>query len=133
METTVFKVFSFETTQMRGSPVHYYFSITRFGSYSFTHVTLELWPCMHSWKWSENNQFPPLHYVKDADLWKLPAYAGLREKLGTPVPTPEVSTDRGGYITVAANQIQDPSEGGVPLHRCNPLVADLVIRIDWNY
>ena len=72
---------------------------------------------MHSWRWSESNQFPPIQYVKDAELWKLPVYQQVRDKLGTAVPTPEISTDKGGFVTVSANKVHDAGDDAVSVDR----------------
>ena len=60
---------------------------------------------IHQWKWSETVQWPPLSYVRDADLWRLPIYEQLRKKLKSPVPTPEISAAEGGFLTVTANKV----------------------------
>ena len=53
---------------------------------SKSHVTFKT----YTWKWSEQNCWPPWKYVVTAAIWSDPTYAPLRDALKRPLVNPEI-------------------------------------------
>ena len=74
-------------------------------------------PQVHSWKWTPERPWPPLRYVTESPLYVLERYSKVREKLATPVPTPEITVAEGGYRTI------DTHTADVEGERCEPSLS----------
>ena len=69
---------------------------------------------IHSWKWTPEEPWPPISYLIDCEIWKLPQYSTLRAKLSTPVPTPLLTASDDGFVTITSDTDSKIVEGLVP-------------------
>ena len=54
----------------------------------------------YTWRWTEEDPFPPWKYVVSAPLWKDVSYVGLRESLSKPLVLPTVQANQDNFFTV---------------------------------
>ena len=51
------------------------------------------------WKWSQDDQFPPLSTILETHFWKDATYTPIREMLRLPIPSPDVLVG-GEFVTI---------------------------------
>ena len=54
----------------------------------------------YTWRWTEEDPFPPWKYVVSALIWKDVSYVGLRESLSKPLVLPTVQANQDNFFTV---------------------------------